>query len=104
MMYANGYGDGAKWARDKAEADQLDRLSQLCSSTEWHGFFSGGSNHTHGDHLCWYMDPEGDRVRFEAFWRDVAGPSGYELSADRDYVQGFAEGAVAVWREEEGRL
>ncbi len=103
----SGHEAGQEWAKGTAEATELRRLAKYMENSENQGTFSG------------YKDQEAAQLFYDAvmlpsgessewsdvtdFWEDTLG-----LSADdyrnSDFVDGFAEGALEVWREVQDKL
>lgn len=102
---------GQKWAKNRAEAIELQRLEEFQDAlerevtTSWNAFFcddphSASSAYTVAEKLFFVIQPEcqGDREGADAFWRKA----GDKLSPE--FLRGFGEGALAVWSAVKGQL
>src|SRR4051812_26955540 len=89
-----GRKQGRTWAQDEAETRQLELLEGLVESVDWGNFFVGSSAYSWGDAIVWHMSEDDGEYRTQEFWEAVAGPRGYQMSADEFYVRGFVEGAL----------
>jgi len=116
--YQAGFSAGKDWAERDAEAADLDRLEVLKAQRDadvtcgWQDYFDP-TDAIHLDSLAdrLYMDirsSDDDSPRSNArdFWKRAVGDdreAEYHL-ANPDFLRGFAEGALEVWREVQGQL
>lgn len=99
-LYQQGHEDGVRFARDQAEAVELERLAKLVAGLDWEQFFWRASPLTPGDRLLWHMDStKCENLDLTEIWEQIGGENGRDLSADKSYVRGFANGALLVWAE-----
>jgi hypothetical protein len=102
-LYRRGHDAGRRWAEARAEFDELERLDRLrdAAGTDWDSWFYTGERDAHGacERLVFRINPEndGDRRNAQDFWERFAGDDFAFLAGQRNYVQGFAEGALSVW-------
>lgn len=107
-LYQQGREDGIEWAKHKATAGQLRRLSSLSERLTSDSLLSlvGSSPYGPGEHLvmCWL--PENDVVPLRAaeFWESVAGHDWQALANEPEYVGGFAEGAIGMWEQVKNKI
>jgi hypothetical protein len=70
------------------------------SATDWELWFESGEDNAYGtnESFVFAIQPEndGDRHAAASFWEMEAGE---DVELTNDYVRGFAEGALGVWRE-----
>ncbi|MBU1702315.1 MAG: hypothetical protein KJ970_12030 [Candidatus Eisenbacteria bacterium] len=112
--YKDGYAAGQEWAKNRAEARELERLDSLQArlahepSYGWNEYFDsdyGSSAYGLGERLYFDLDPEynGDRSAAKDFWECVVGE---KISSDLpdEFIRGFAEGALSIWNEVQGKL
>jgi hypothetical protein len=103
---------GQKWAKDSAEVDQLERLSDFydsCSrdSLGWEGRFdlpNTSCKYTAAERIAFVIlgdDYDDDCGAASDFWELVAERENHLLD---DFVRGFAEGALEVWHEVRDKL
>jgi hypothetical protein len=107
MHTTSGSTAGRKWAREKARPEELQRLARLAEQLQystnpsWAGWFSEnpGQAFSAAERLYFVLRPDrdGDREAAATFW----GPHEAE-ARDPDFVQGFAEGALAAPDERGG--
>jgi len=101
--YKSGFEAGQKWAREKAEAPQLERLERRRDPQhDWY-FTEGSSAYGACEHFYFIIEPDqdGDRGAARVFWEQVGLE---EESKDETVVQGFAEGAMDVWDEVKDKI
>lgn len=99
---SEGYKAGQEWAKDQAGAKQLELLNRHMMEG---GFVQPDGNAYGGaENFLFVIQPEhnGDRQQAMFFWDEALGDQD-ELPSDR-FVQAFAEGALALWREVENQL
>ncbi|OWY70393.1 hypothetical protein B7486_16525 [cyanobacterium TDX16] len=106
-----GFEAGEAWAKNKAEAAELRRLSDhaervlSCSQLSASEMFSvGGSAFSPGQQFAMVVlgEDQANRHQADEFWNDV-GLGGDEPN-DGDFIGGFTEGALHVWREVENMI
>ncbi len=101
---ADGFSAGQTWASGLATADQLQRLAEARDPV--HGWYVGvgSSAYGAGEQVYFLIEPEddGDRSAAEEFWKNAL--DGDDMPDDDSFVQGFAEGACAIWYEVSDQL
>ncbi len=98
-----GYDEGAKWAREQAEYDELRNLFMAPNGTSMifsiDTFFTTGSGDAYcsAERFVFVIRPEldGDRQAARDFWGAIFGDIA-DLPQD-ELVIGFASGALDVW-------
>ena len=105
-MTNEGRKAGYAWAKNHASAVQLRRLQELFDSSDQPETLfvtQGTSAYCGAETLAFSVEPEteGDRTAARDFWEPIL--DGRELPEDR-FVQGFAEGALALWNEVRDQL
>lgn len=102
-QYRSGYTDGERWAKDEAEAPELERLlscRRMGTAQDWASYFADDetSAYSPGERIYFTIAPDEDKNRDAAaeFWEHVSGSRG-ALMGDGSYVRGFWEGALDVW-------
>lgn len=101
---------GQYWAKDRAEAHELERLKRFCErgEIEYGGVLDwlavGNSAFPPGEVLFYAIFPEHDKDRDYSleFWEKYS--DGEDVAVDASFVAGFAEGAVAIWEQVESEL
>lgn len=106
-QFMEGERFGREWANRSAEYAQLKRLSKLRDTVEdWDEWFVEDETGVYGvcELLVEAIEPPGEFNRQVAadFWKDALDGEGPE--EDPDFVQGFAEGALAVFDSVEDEL
>ncbi len=108
IEFDQGFEAGKDWAMHSAEAPQLRRLAdfeEACSPEDWNLAFTETdfSAYSACENLYFLIEPKYDGCRMSAngFWYFRAS-EGVDLTGS--YCQGFAEGALEVWRECEPQL
>jgi len=100
---SRGYDAGVLWAKDGAEAANLERLAGSRDPVhDWY-FGIGSSAYSSAEQFFFIIEPEeeGERGAAQEFWELWAGEN---VPVDDDYVHGFAEGACDVWAEVADKL
>jgi hypothetical protein len=106
VRYKDGFRAGQRWAKDTADAEELERLEGVrnCRSpgewaSWWHIKTRGGIGPCDRFiHAITPPHPEaGGREVVGNFWEGHGGFDWEERSFDGDFVQGFAEGALDIW-------
>jgi hypothetical protein len=107
--YKQGQECGSRWAQQRAEAEELQRLERFLARLDRNpgsdrDDFFGGTAHGTAARLYFEMHPEedGNRAAADAFWGDVLGKG--SAAGDDAFLRGFAEGAEAVWDAVKRRL
>lgn len=106
-----GHEAGQKWAKDRAEAHELERLDQFCQVAKSRGsvqellHLQDGS-YSPGEILYFAISPEndGERQSSKDFWEGYSDSEADDAALDVAFVAGFAEGAVAIWEQVESEL
>ena len=103
---SEGFAAGQTWARDKAEAAELQALENAYDPVYGWGFGSPGSAYSDAEAFFFMISPESDRDRraAEEFWETILGEQSARIAYSDDFVQGFAEGAMDVWDEVKDQL
>jgi hypothetical protein len=106
--YREGEEAGRRWAENEAEADELARLERAQGRADaWELLFeeAAGQSYSAGELLYFVLHPENHKDRSEAsdFWECALGDD-TTRTEDGSYVRGFAEGALALWREVKDKL
>jgi ABC-type Zn2+ transport system substrate-binding protein/surface adhesin len=100
---------GRDWAMHDADAESLARLEELHDRTEghdWHWWFRPEvSSHAPYERLMHVIDPgtKEDRQAARERWQQIVGEDEFR-TIDPDFVQAFAESALAVWKEVKDQL
>jgi hypothetical protein len=110
--YKEGYTAGQEWAKNSADAEELERLEAVRdrSGYDWDRLFDSGSRVSDaygiGERFAFWIVPEGEGSRQSArdFWEAQAGDDFKTLMFDDSFVHGFAEGALDVWAEVKDQL
>ncbi len=106
--YREGAAQGRRWAMNTATPDQLERLDAFrneMSSADWKCRLETKEGCRE---LIRRIDPStapgaaGGRGRERAFWRDLFDPR--SMADIPSFFRGFAEGAIAVWRDVRDQL
>ncbi len=109
--YQHGSSCGQDWARNWAEAVELERLERLHDersdgrrSCNWNDFFDstvGTFRYSTAERLYFDIHPEveEDWEQAREFWEVAVGHDGEAkaLLESDDFLRGFAEGALDVW-------
>lgn len=104
-QHRQGYEDGIDWAKHRASARELRRLSkELVRGVE--DSFPDSDTYDPGQAFFRLLVSENDFDRRDSdeFWETNAGDEGESLSGEVEYVRGFAEGALEVWNEVEDKI
>jgi hypothetical protein len=104
---------GQAWAKDQAEARELENLEKFLDGLDHQPrygrgeFFSdyGSSAYSNAELLYFKLHPEAedDRDGAENFWVCALGDDKHQAESD-DFLRGFAEGAEAIWLEVKKQL
>ncbi len=91
---------GTTWAQRKASAPELERLAgaRLAYITT-----QPGSAFTAAEHLVEVIDGEMSRSSAREFWEHAVGDDWEETCTD-EFVNGFKDGAIAVWNSVKNQL
>jgi hypothetical protein len=104
-LFQDGREWGESWAKDQAEACELQRLEE--SRSCWKDELSEGvsSAYSVAERLYFLIRPDDDRERDSAasFWDDVVKAPEHKVEQSC-WVRGFAEGAWDVWETVKGQL
>jgi hypothetical protein len=97
--WTKGYEAGQEWARDEAEAEELDRLATLVGRVQHDRDFDWTSSDAYGiaNHVLAEISGEDriDRRDSEEFWKAALG----EKYPQGNILYGFACGASNFWNE-----
>ena len=106
--YQEGFEEGRGWAMTRAEAAELEDLAawreQAGLDWELHFDRTVSDAYSPGEILVFAISPErnGDREIAREFWEgNVSSP---HLSLKSEFVRGFAEGALDLWKEVSDQL
>lgn len=106
-----GYSAGQRWAKNHAEAAELERIEALLDKLD------GDAQHGRDDYFddetynqayslaeVFYsvlsgIAPHMDRDAAYEFWVNAAGESAAEHGPPAPYIRSFAEGALDVWEQ-----
>ncbi len=96
-----GRAAGQDWAKQRAEAHELERLEKLVYPSEgWEVLLIDTPNQAFSTaeivFFAIFPDANGDRRAAECFWTDESGFEDYR-SVTTDFVRGFGEGAIELW-------
>jgi hypothetical protein len=102
ILIASGDEAGLKWARDDAEAVQLERLEKLDNA-----WYIGESPYTDAERLFFRINPEngGNPKAARAFWN--ACDDRFEDMTENEiyaFLKGFIEGSMSLWELIKGRI
>lgn len=110
-----GFEVGQDWARDSAEASELENLERLHDSAAgrtkyektWIGIFDRSVDHDYDslpEALFSQIRPadEDDSSEAEEFWERLGGHDWEELPGS--WYRGFCEGALDIWRQVKDKL
>jgi hypothetical protein len=107
---AEGVAAGRAWAEREATPGELRRLQRYCDSigNDWWQIIGRDdtSAYSPGELIYFGFHPGDDKDRdaAEAFWESAIG-EGYEgRMTDGDFLDGFVDGALAVWSEVRDKL
>lgn len=106
--FQEGHQAGEEWASEIADYVELRRLGQMKEGTspvDWDLFWDTGVNDANcaSERLAFVIRPDDneDRQAAAAFWETAVG-DGVDLTDD--FVRGFVDGALDVWREVRDKL
>ncbi len=108
-LFSQGYAAGEEWAKNQAEAEELERLSDFRDQcgTDWDSVLTTGPDDAYGsgERLYFVISPEddGDRGASCGFWESQLGLEDGSCPKD-SLVRGFVEGALEVWDEVKDQL
>jgi hypothetical protein len=108
--YSAGVAQGQAWARDFAKPSQLKRLSSQMRDfgDDWDRYMEGESDYTEAELLAFdilgNLEDGHDRADAAAFWRESLGADSAEQVADDEFLRGFVEGSLDIWRQVQRRL
>jgi len=110
-----GFDVGQDWARETAEASELENLERFRESAaqptkydkSWTGIFDPNTDHDYDslpEALFYHIRPTDDEdySEAEAFWQRLAGDDWEDLPAS--WYRGFCEGALDIWRQVKDKL
>jgi len=100
--YRWGHDAGVAWASKEASFTELEKLDINCSGikeADWERFASSANELTVADHFLLRFDPINfdDELDRQSWW--TARTNDPDSMSDRSFVQGFAEGALSIWRQ-----
>ncbi|NLY03165.1 MAG: hypothetical protein GXY83_44520 [Rhodopirellula sp.] len=113
--YRAGREDGVKWAMNRAEAFELQRLEELRAEIEdspncdWEEYFTDDSQtYSAAERLYFSVHPEheGNRDVAKWFWDKAIGDDD-QADRNRDsgvFLRGFADGAIDFWLEVKDKI
>lgn len=107
--YKDGFLVGQEWAKNSAEARELQNLDRVRSSIrddEWTFETDESSAYGAWEWLYFQMFPEHDRERVESegFWAYVLKDEDDPRRFDAGFLRGFAEGALDIWNQVKNQL
>jgi hypothetical protein len=110
-----GFEVGQDWARDTAEASELENLERFHDLTAnrtkyektWIGIFDLSIDHDYDslpEALFYHIRPsdDDDSSEAEAFWEKLGGNDWQDLPGS--WFRGFCEGALDIWRQVKDKL
>jgi hypothetical protein len=112
--HKEGVRDGETWAKNHAEAVELELLEKFVEQTcvDFHAsniseIYESGDHDPAWDIVENIYEPcvasgSCDRSEFDAFWEDAVGDS--KIFEKKEWVLGFMAGAIDVWRDVKGQL
>lgn len=112
--YLEGFHFGEEWAKNAAEASDLQQLSKLYDEWSeetamggWEGYFLEDTPWNHrglaGNVFDGIFGAYANSDEF-SFWQEVFGDDPTYYLSDPQAVKGFAEGALKIWREVESLI
>jgi len=111
QMYKDGFRAGREWAEDYAEVGQLERLDSLQSDAgnDWELRFCEAYTGAFcvAERLAMSLADDDDAGRDEAkqFWKRAVIDELLETAyTQEEFVRGFAEGALDLWRTVKTKL
>jgi hypothetical protein len=111
--YRKGEQLGRQWAMDRAGAAALRELEMWVerkAGTDWESFLGESEKKGWDLALGFYMNthPEengpGGGSASDLFWRQLVDEDDLYLSQQPDFLRGFANGSLAIWREVKDQL
>jgi hypothetical protein len=97
-LKAAGRAAGAKWAKNTAEAVDLERLATMVEDADWNRIIEADPNDAYGpgEHFVFALRPDdhGDRQAAAHFFCGLAHDT--EVN-DPYFIEGFVDGALEVW-------
>jgi hypothetical protein len=100
--FKEGETAGRKWAKERAEVDELERLD----AWDWNRVFDAECPSAAAVHFYYKLHPERGRDIRAAndFWSNQLGEYGDTLLEDPMFLKGFVNGALDVWHEVKDKL
>ena len=100
---------GQGWAKDFAEAIELERLekTKLACGYDWGKLFDPRMSDCNPqvDFVHWIRpEAKDDSNAVESFWEEALGDDDRDKADDPGFVFAFIEGALEVWGEVKGKL
>ncbi len=97
--YTEGVTAGRSWASDEASPSQLNRLSRFLDGIDFESWVDGNNSaFSIGQLFAFEILGTGeDRNLAASFWQD-------NVIDDRDYLRGFAAGAMDIWQQVKSRI
>jgi hypothetical protein len=107
QSYKEGEVAGREWAKQEAEAGDLERLDRVRAERglDWGKLFHDPGTFalpaTQWVYFHMYPENRGDRSAVKEFWESALGD---EREVDDLFVKGFCDGALEVWAEVRDQL
>jgi hypothetical protein len=102
---------GVKWARETAEAEELELLSEHHDAMQRENydiFAPSAFNDAYGmwESLFFHIhrDDDGDRQACEEFWDVAVGEENRPHLSNGEFLRGFVDGALEVWDEVKNQI
>ena len=107
VAFNEGREVGSDWCRNRAEVPELERLESAIESlgTDFESW-AVGSAFGVGEQMVFAMRPDAHGQRGEAreFWELALGDPRNKRWHDADFIRGFVDAALEIWREVEPHL
>lgn len=111
MYVKRGRLDGQDWAKNSAEAEELERLAAYdaaFASQSIRSFESVPNASAYGEdeHFVFVIRPDDDGERRAArdFWEELLSDDAEVFTGQPAYIQAFADAALEVWNEVKDQL
>ncbi|MBF2099050.1 MAG: hypothetical protein IGQ88_11840 [Gloeomargaritaceae cyanobacterium C42_A2020_066] len=95
-----GYKDGYRWAATRAEVPVLEAVENL--PEDFFLYDTAINTYNYAESLCMKVFEDEDCGRPDVGL--LLGIEDDKLARDRDYMEGFVDGAIALWKEVEAKL
>ena len=98
-----GFNAGVEWAKNDAEAFELEHLEALVEARGWAGFLANDSGiHSLADRITHALIPNTDGLSDS--YQLIFGEDNLAEFYTADYVDQFAKGALSIWKKVKGLL